>query len=213
MDDWLEARATARAFFREVRRLHECWDPTDHPVLQRSSAGVNPHALRIYAAEHGRVSAALAGIGANVAAAAHLEWHETLRAYSREKEAQSRMWRDVLDVLGHDVGAAPSETGHSVFMWTWLADDEPVLGLTVLYSLEWVQTSTARGLLTEQHGLLESCWRRQADEHHADALRRLLEPLIDRASQERALDAAEASFAAAWQILDGVERATLGVRA
>jgi pyrroloquinoline-quinone synthase len=208
-------------------------DVLRHPFYRRWSAGELTRAeLAHYAGEYRHAVVALAQASAQAASAVDPGEDPKLRArldtHAREEASHVELWDDFCSAVGaRPIDTPAPETLSCVRAWAGEADRPLRRSLVALYAIEAGQPAIARAKragLVAYYGVEEGPatayfkLHERLDVEHAASARELIEAPPVRAPEaaptdadmDRLLDEAEAVLRANWELLDGVERVSVG---
>jgi pyrroloquinoline-quinone synthase len=199
--------------WQRIEQARARWNVLEHPFYQRWSAGeLTREQLARYSGQYRHATAAIARLSAAVAESAPETERAGLRRHAEEEEAHIALWDELVEAIGGDVAAVPSEeTLECVDAWT--ASDGRVSQLVRLYAIESGQpaiSKTKREGLAEHYGVGDGPGNEyfrvheKADVEHAAEGRSLIEAHLADADLDALVGAAESTFRANWRLLDGV---------
>lgn len=195
-----------------IEEARSRWNVLEHPFYTRWSAGeLTAEELARYSGQYRHAVEAVADVSSYIAS--ELPDDAGLAAHAREEAEHVALWDDFVDAVGGSRDAAANaETSECVERWT--APDGAIPALARLYAVESGQPEISRTKLdglADHYGVPSGpgtdyfTVHRGRDVEHAAEGRELLGSLLDDAeSEDRAVTAAEAAFAANWKLLDGV---------
>jgi pyrroloquinoline-quinone synthase len=194
-----------------IEEARSRWNVLEHPFYVRWSAGeLTAEELARYSGQYRHAVQAIADVSGYVAE--ELPAKPELAAHAREEAEHVALWEGFVDATGGDRKAEPTaETAACTEVWT--RHDGAVAALARLYAIESGQPQISATKLTglaEHYGVPAGpgtdyfTVHRGRDVEHAAEGRELLSELIDPASEDEAVAAAEAAFEANWKLLDGV---------
>ena len=185
-----------------IDEARERWNLLQHPFYRRWECGeLTREDLAYYAGQYRHAVVALAETAAQADA-----------DHAREEAEHVDLWDDFADAVGSKPAAASSETAECVS--AWLAPEDPLGALAVLYAIEAGQPEVSQ---TKLDGLAEHydvagegtryfALHAELDHAHAAASRGELESADG--DEDRLVALAEAALRGSWTLLDGVERRT-----
>jgi pyrroloquinoline-quinone synthase len=182
----------------------ERWNLLKHPFYARWSCGeLTRDDLAYYAGQYRHAVVALAETAGKAGA-----------DHAREEAEHVALWDDFADGMGTGASDPSSETAECVS--AWLAPEDPLGALAVLYAIEAAQPEVSQ---TKLDGLVEHygvgaddpaaayfVLHAELDHEHAASSRELLE--AHSGDEERLVALAEAALRGNWVLLDGVEART-----
>jgi pyrroloquinoline-quinone synthase len=182
----------------------ERWNLLEHPFYKRWSCGeLNRDDLAYYAGQYRHAVVALA----QTAATADAE-------HAREEAEHVALWDDFAAAMGSTAAEPSAETHECVS--AWLAPEDPIGALAVLYAVEAGQPEVSQtkldglaehyGVGQEEPGAAYFALHARLDHEHAATSRMLLE--AQAGDDDRLLALAEAALRGNWVLLDGVEART-----
>jgi pyrroloquinoline-quinone synthase len=182
----------------------ERWNLLEHPFYRRWSCGeLTRDDLAYYAGQYRHAVVALA----ETAGKADAE-------HAREEAEHVSLWDDFAEAMGSTPREPSAETAECVS--AWLAPDDPIGALAVLYAIEASQPEVSRTKLdglAEHYGVGEDepgaayfALHAELDHEHAASSRELLEE--QSGDEERLVRLAEAALRGNWVLLDGVQART-----
>ena len=182
----------------------ERWNLLEHPFYKRWSCGeLSGDDLAYYAGQYRHAVVALA----ETAAKADAE-------HAREEEQHVSLWDDFAGAMGSTPSEPSAETEQCVS--AWLAPEDPIGSLAVLYAIEAGQpevSQTKLDGLAEHYGVGEDepgaayfALHARLDHEHAASSRELLE--AHAGDEDRLVALAEDALRGNWVLLEGVEART-----
>jgi pyrroloquinoline-quinone synthase len=182
----------------------ERWNLLKHPFYARWSCGeLSRDDLAYYAGQYRHAVVALAETAGKAGA-----------EHAREEAEHVALWDDFADGMGAVASDPSAETAELVS--AWLAPEDPIGALAVLYAIEAGQPEVSQ---TKLDGLVEHygvdandaaaayfVTHAELDHEHAASSRELLE--AHSGDEDRLVALAEAALRANWVLLDGVEART-----
>jgi pyrroloquinoline-quinone synthase len=182
----------------------ERWNLLEHPFYKRWSCGeLSRNDLAYYAGQYRHAVVALA----ETAAKADAE-------HAHEEAEHISLWDDFADAMGSAPSEPSRETAECVS--AWLAPEDPIGALAVLYAIEASQPEVSRtkldglaehyGVGAGEPGAAYFVLHAQLDHEHAASSRGLLE--AHSGDEDRLVTLAEAALRGNWVLLDGVEART-----
>ncbi len=202
--------------WQRIEQARARWNVLEHPFYQRWSAGeLSREELAEYSGQYRHATAALARLSADVAEAAPESERAELRRHAEEEASHIALWDGFVEAVGGAVAAEPNaETRECVEAWT--ANDGHLGQLVRMYAIESGQpqiSKTKRDGLAAHYGIGDGSGNEyfrvheEADVHHAEEARGLIEEHLDGADPDQLAAAAESVFRANWRLLDGVTAA------
>ena len=187
-----------------IDEARERWNLTKHPFYRRWECGeLSREDLAYYAGQYRHAVVALAAT-AGKADAAHAE----------EEAEHVALWDDFASAMGSEPAEPSAETTACVS--AWLAPEDPLGALAVLYAVEAGQPEVSQ---TKLEGLAEHygvdpddaaaayfALHAELDHEHAQASREQLR--TQAGDHDRLVALAEAALAGNWTLLDGVQART-----
>lgn len=194
-----------------IEEARSRWNVLEHPFYVRWSAGeLTAEELARYSGQYRHAVQAIADVSGYVAE--ELPAQPELSAHAREEAEHVSLWDGFVDAVGGDREAEPTaQTAACTAAWT--RHDGAVAALARLYAIESGQPEISKTKLTglaEHYGVPAGrgtdyfTVHRGRDVEHAAEGRELLSELLEPASEDEAVAAAEAAFEANWKLLDGV---------
>lgn len=194
-----------------IEEARSRWNVLEHPFYVRWSAGeLTAEELARYSGQYRHAVQAIADVSGYVAE--ELPSRPELSAHALEEAEHVSLWDGFVDAVGGDRDAEPTaQTAACREVWT--RHDGAVAALARLYAIESGQPQISKTKLTglAEHYAVPSgpgtdyfTVHRGRDVEHAAEGRELLSELLDPASEDEAVAAAEAAFEANWKLLDGV---------
>jgi pyrroloquinoline-quinone synthase len=185
-------------------QARERWNLLEHPFYTRWSCGeLNRDDLAYYAGQYRHAVVALA----QTAATADAE-------HAREEAEHVALWDDFAAAMGSTPAEPSAETHECVS--AWLAPEDPIGALAVLYAVEAGQPEVSQtkldgltehyGVGPEEPGAAYFALHARLDHEHAATSRKLLE--AQAGDDDRLVALAEAALRGNWVLLDGVEART-----
>ena len=182
----------------------ERWNLLEHPFYTRWSCGeLSRDDLAYYAGQYRHAVVALA----QTAAKADAE-------HAREEAEHVALWDDFAAAMGSTPSEPSAETQECVS--AWLAPEDPIGALAVLYVVEAGQPAVSQtkldglaehyGVGPEESGAAYFALHARLDHEHAASSRELLE--TQAGGDDRLVALAEAALRGNWILLDGVEAKT-----
>jgi pyrroloquinoline-quinone synthase len=182
----------------------ERWNLLEHPFYKRWSCGeLSRNDLAYYAGQYRHAVVALA----QTAATADAE-------HAREEAEHVALWDDFGAAMGSTPAEPSAETHECVS--AWLAPEDPIGALAVLYAVEAGQPEVSQtkldglaehyGVGPEEPGAAYFALHARLDHEHAATSREVLEAQAD--DHDRLVALAEAALRGNWILLDGVEART-----
>jgi pyrroloquinoline-quinone synthase len=190
-----------------LARLDEArarWNLLEHPFYRRWSCGeLTREDLAYYAGQYRHAVVALAET-AGTADAEH----------AREEAEHISLWDAFAAAMGSMPREPSAETAECVS--AWLAPEDPIGALAVLYAIEASQPEVSQtkldglaehyGVGTDEPGAAYFALHAELDHEHAASSRELLEE--QSGDEERLVALAEAALRGNWVLLDGVQART-----
>jgi pyrroloquinoline-quinone synthase len=187
------------------------WNVLRHPFYERWSRGeLTIEELGRYSGQYRHAVEAIADMSAAAAEAA--PERPELARHAEEEGEHVRLWDGFVTAVGGSSDAAPSdETRACVEAWT--AGDGLLATLARLYAVESGQPQISHikreglGVFYDVKGWTATAYFRVhelRDAEHAAQARELIEELSTPADEDDVVAAAESTFKANWQLLDGV---------
>ncbi len=218
--------ASCEWFWRELRALHDCWDPLAHEFHLSLSAGALDWVdLRTYAEAYDHLVVTLAAVSNNAAGKAPEPLADLLRAEADAESAQLILWRAVSRATGwapqsarHDACDPCSATLDCVRTWEGSPDRSLALDLVTLHAAATLQAETTAAnlwALQRRYGFGDGDgdgagtehFRSQAeiDSRHAGLARWALEGLLASEDPFPLLEQAGAVNRSYWHVLDQIQ--------
>jgi pyrroloquinoline-quinone synthase len=190
-----------------IARLDEArerWNLLNHPFYRRWNCGeLKREDLAYYAGQYRHAVVALA----ETAGKADAE-------HAREEAEHVSLWDEFADAMGATPAAASAETTECVS--AWLAPEDPIGALAVLYAIEAGQPAVSQTKLdgladhyevaSDEPGAAYFVLHAELDHEHAAGSRALLE--AHSGDEDRLVELAENALRGNWILLDGVEART-----
>jgi pyrroloquinoline-quinone synthase len=187
-----------------IDEARERWNLLNHPFYRRWECGeLTREDLAYYAGQYRHAVVALA----ETAGQADAE-------HAREEAEHISLWDSFATAMGAEAADPSAETAGCVS--AWLAPEDPLGALAVLYAIEAGQPDVSQ---TKLEGLAEHygvdrgepgaayfVLHAELDHEHAATSRALLE--AHSGDEDRLLGLAENALRANWMLLDGVEKST-----
>jgi pyrroloquinoline-quinone synthase len=203
----------------EARR--EC-NVLEHPFYQRWSAGeLSADELGFYAGEYRHAVVALADASTSVAAKVGESHRAGLESHAAEERSHIELWDEFAASASDDAPTRTPLSETEECAQAWVAGEDALEQLAVLYAIEAAQPEIAR---TKLEGLVERYGyspdapaveyfelHATLDIEHARQARELIEELMSadaveaEAQGERMVARAEAALRGNWALLDGVD--------
>jgi pyrroloquinoline-quinone synthase len=182
----------------------ERWNLLNHPFYRRWNCGELKHEdLAYYAGQYRHAVVALA----ETAAKADAE-------HATEEAEHVSLWDDFADAMGATPTEPSAETAECVS--AWLAPEDPIGALAVLYAIEAGQPDVSQtklegladhyGVARHEPGAAYFVLHVELDHEHAASSRALLE--AHSGDDDRIVELVENALRGNWILLDGVEART-----
>jgi pyrroloquinoline-quinone synthase len=182
----------------------ERWNLLKHPFYTRWSCGeLSREDLAYYAGQYRHAVVALAETAGKAGA-----------AHAREEAEHVALWDDFADSMGSTRSEPNAQTAECVS--AWLAPEDPLGALAVLYAIEAGQPEVSQtkldglaehyGVGADDPGAEYFVVHAELDHEHAADSRELLE--ASTGDDDRLVALAEAALRGNWTLLDGVEART-----
>lgn len=182
----------------------ERWNLLEHPFYARWSCGeLTRDDLAYYAGQYRHAVVALAETAGKAGA-----------EHAREEAEHVALWDDFAGAMGSEPAEASAQTSECVS--AWLAPEDPIGALAVLYAIEAGQPEVSRtkldglvehyGVGGDEPGAAYFVLHAERDHEHAASSRVALE--AHSGDEDRLVALAEAALRGNWVLLDGVEART-----
>jgi pyrroloquinoline-quinone synthase len=187
-----------------IDEARERWNLTNHPFYRRWNCGeLTRDDLSYYAGQYRHAVVALAATAAKADA-----------DHAREEAEHVGLWDEFAAAVGSGPGEPNPETAECVT--AWLAPEDPIGALAVLYAVEAGQPEVSQtkldglanhyGIASDERGAAYFALHAELDHEHAASSRELLEEYSG--DEERLVALAEAALRGNWVLLDGVQART-----
>ena len=182
----------------------ERWNLLKHPFYTRWSCGeLSRDDLAYYAAQYRHAVVALAETAGKAGA-----------EHAQEEAEHVALWDDFAEAMGSTPTTPNAQTAECVS--AWLAPEDPLGALAVLYAVEAGQPEVSQtkldglaehyGVGADEPGAKYFVVHAELDHEHAASSRELLEASVG--DEDRLVELAEAALRGNWTLLDGVEART-----
>ena len=187
-----------------IDEARERWNLTNHPFYRRWNCGeLTREDIAYYAGQYRHAAVALAETAATADA-----------GHAREEAEHVSLWDDFAAAVGAQTAEPSAETAECVS--AWLAPEDPVGALAVLYAVEAGQPEVSQtkldglaahfGIAQDERGAAYFALHAELDHEHAASSREQLKGHTG--DDDRLVALAEAALRGNWTLLDGVEART-----
>jgi pyrroloquinoline-quinone synthase len=187
-----------------IDEARERWNLTNHPFYRRWNCGeLTRDDLSYYAGQYRHAVVALAATAAKADA-----------DHAREEAEHVGLWDEFAAAVGSGPAEPNPETAECVT--AWLAPEDPIGALAVLYAVEAGQPEVSQtkldglanhyGIASDERGAAYFALHAELDHEHAASSREQLEG--HSGDDDRLVALAEAALRGNWTLLDGVEART-----
>lgn len=182
----------------------ERWNLLNHPFYRRWNCGeLKREDLAYYAGQYRHAVVALAEIAGKADA-----------EHAREEAEHVSLWDEFADAMGATHADPSAETTECVS--AWLAPEDPIGALAVLYAIEAGQPDVSQtkldgladhyGVARNEPGAAYFVLHAELDRKHAASSRAVLE--VHSGDEDRLVELVENALRGNWTLLDGVEART-----
>lgn len=185
-------------------QARERWNLLEHPFYTRWSCGeLSRDDLAYYAGQYRHAVVALAETAGKAGA-----------EHAQEEAEHVALWDGFADAVGSSTPSEPNaQTAECVS--AWLAPEDPLGALAVLYAIEAGQPQVSQtkldglaehyGVGNDEPGAAYFALHAERDHDHAAESRRALEADAADADADRLVEVAESALKGNWTLLDGVD--------